>query len=103
MVKKSSEEKHNVTIEQFDSFVKDLIEQLNESFKYTYSRFDSIDTRLTTLEIKIKDLEQTMTNVQSKVSSVKQDTTLLPPIFGLLEQDGRDIAKLKLKVSKLDG
>ena len=91
-----------VTAEQFNSFVETLVENLNGAHTYIYQRLDGIETRLASLDERVKRLEQAMSDVQTNVTSVKRDTTLLPPIFEMLEQDGVEIATLRTKVEKME-
>lgn len=90
-----------VTAEQFKTFVEALVENLNKSHGYMYERFDRIESRLAEIDEKIKRLEKTSSSVQANVASVKRDTSLLPPIFEMLEQDGVEIATLRTKVEKM--
>lgn len=90
-----------VTVEQFNAFVETLVENLNGAHTYIYQRLDVIETKMSGLDERAKRLEHTMSDVQTNVTSVKRDTTLLPPMFEMLEQDGVEIATLRTKVEKM--
>ncbi len=60
---------------------KELINKLNSKFDYISKRLDDVDARLSTIE--------------NRLNIVAKDTTIIPDIFGMLEQDGLDIAKLE--------
>lgn len=84
-----------VTHAEFNKFAEDLIGHLNEVFEYTFKRFDDLEKRL----IRVEDRMNTM---DSNITSVKKDTTIIPDIFELLETDGEDIAKINSRVSELE-
>ena len=73
-----------VTAEQFDAFAKVLVKNLDKSHGYMYERFDRIEARLAGIGGKIERLEKASSGVQANVAAVKRDTSLLPPIFGML-------------------
>ena len=80
---------------EFVSFAKDLTDQLNKVFAYTFKRFDSLEERLIRVE-------NQLSTVQDHVSSVKKDTEIIPKIFEVLETDGEDIARMKLRLELLE-
>ena len=92
---------NSVTAEQFNAFVEALVKNLNSSHDYMYKRFDRIEARLAGIDGKIERLEKASSSVEANVAAVKRDTSLLPPIFEMLEQDGVEIATLRTKVDKM--
>jgi predicted nuclease with TOPRIM domain len=63
-----------------------LVKTLNENNTYLYKRLDDLDNKLERLN--------------SNLSFVKKDTNLLPSMFKILENDGDDIAEIKIELNK---
>ncbi len=63
-----------------------LVKTLNENNAYLYQRLDDLDNKLERLN--------------SNLSFVKKDTNLLPSMFKILENDGDDIAEIKIELNK---
>lgn len=84
-----------ITRKDLNEFAQNLIDQLNDTFKYTFRRFDDIENRLIRVENQLHTME-------SHMSSVKKDTTIIPNIFEMLETDGEEIAKVKSRVADLE-
>ena len=91
-----------VTVKQFNDFVENLQEVLTSNADYVFQRFDALDNKLDSLDSKISEVEKTLSYVQGKITLVKKDTELIPPIFEILHTDGQDIAKLNIRVKKLE-
>ena len=82
------EETKQFIVKAVDTLNESLIEQLNKNFNHVSNRFDDVDKRLSTIE--------------SKLHIVQKDTNIIPDIFGLLEKDGDDIAKLTKRIDGLE-
>lgn len=70
-----------VTAGQFNKFVETLVNALNETLECMYRRFDSIDGRLAALDERVGRLEESTSSMEAKVTSVSQNTDLIPKIF----------------------
>ena len=66
----------------------DLVNKINTNFDHMSKRFDDVNNRLECIE--------------SKLKIVHKDTQILPDIFEILENDGRDIARIVTRVDNLE-
>lgn len=73
-----------------------LIDQLNNKLiKQLNGRFDHVSKR-------IEDVENRLAKIEGKLHIVSKDTSIIPDIFSMLEEDGMDIAKLEKRITKLE-
>ena len=82
------EETKQFIVRAIDAITQPLVKQINDNFEYVSKRFDDVDRRLSVIE--------------SKLNIVQKDTTIIPQIFGLLEQDDIDIVELTKRIDNLE-
>ncbi|MYB46288.1 MAG: hypothetical protein F4X71_00910 [Cenarchaeum sp. SB0662_bin_33] len=90
------------TRKDLNEFTKNLIDQLNDVFNYTFHRFDDLEDKLVNIQTRLVNVENQLHMMKTDVSSVKKDTTIIPNIFEMLETDGEDIAQIKSRVADLE-
>ena len=66
----------------------DVIININKNFNMVARRLDDLDKRLETIE--------------SRLNGISKDTNIIPDIFNMLEDDGKDIAHLTKRIDKLE-
>ena len=88
---------------------KNLMLQLNKWNTHLCNRFDGIQNRLEIIESRIESIkkrtetiESRLESIESRIIGVAKDTDILPDIFEILEGDGKDIAKLNIRVDEIN-
>ena len=76
-----------------------FVEAHNKYTDYIVKRFDDVDKRLCVLELK---MDQSSKDTQENFRAMRKDTEILPDIFNLLTDDGKDIAHLRERIIKLE-
>ena len=76
-----------------------FVEAHNKYTDYIVKRFDDVDKRLCVLELK---MDQSSKDTQENFRAMRKDTGILPDIFNLLTDDGKDIAHLRERIIKLE-
>lgn len=87
---------------EFNVFVKDLVDNLNEMTLHMYRQFDYVSKRFDDVDRRLESLEAKVSGMDTTIHYIKNDTKVMHPMYELVRTDGEEISGLKLRVDKLE-
>ncbi len=93
--------KSDENILQIQIGLKENVSITNRNLDYVARRFDDIADRLDKIELKVGITVKQTASIETRLIGTEKQTALIPEIHKFLEDEGIDVAELKLEITKL--